>query len=376
MSIRVEICPPNPRLTPAWEDLVQRGPANAFLHPAALNAAYASGIAKIHTLLAWRDNGATQQLVGLWALQETKLAPLWPTFLAAPPYEYAFVANPVIDLAVADEVIAAFFDAIASAAALPTVLVLKNLDGECETYAAIERALIRRGSPMLKLSVTARPFAHKEAGLKRSGSTRKKLRQDWNRLAGLGAVEVSNDRAPDRVRDAFEVFLALEAGSWKGARGTALLSIPHHAAFARRWIGDLAHHGNASVALLRVGERPIAAQVLLYCGSMAYTWKTAFDADYARHSPGAVLIDKLTEQLFAAGNIAAIESCSVEGSFLGQLWTGRRRRVDLLADVGAGKSLNFVLAALGERGYAQLRDWRNRLRTAFPQTKKALAASR
>lgn len=375
MPIRVDICPPNPELVAAWEGLVERAPPNAFLHPAALNAAYASGIAKLHMLLAWQDDGAAPKLVGLWALQERKLAPLWPAFFAAPPYEYAFVANPVVDPAVADGVIEAFFDAIARDAALPSVLALKNLDGACETYAAIERVLTRRGSQMLKLAETARPFALKDTGAKRSGSTRKKLRQEWNRLAALGPVAIVNDRAPDQVRDAFEVFLALESGSWKGARGTALLSIPEHAAFARRWIGDLARHGNASVALLRLGDRAIAAQVLLYCGRMAYTWKTAFDPDYAKHSPGALLIDKLTEQLFASG-VDAIESCSVEGSFMAQLWAGRRTRVDLLADVGAGKSLNFILAALGERGYAQLRDWRNRLRTAFPQAKKAAAAAR
>ena len=99
-------------------------------------------------------------------------------------------------------------------------------------------------------------------------------------------------------------------------------------------IANLAAHGGASVALLRVDGRPIAAQVLLYSGTTAYTWKTAFDAEFAKFSPGALLIDKVTDALFAAG-IAQIESCATEDSFMAQLWTGRRTTVDLLVDVGA-----------------------------------------
>ncbi len=69
----------------------------------------------------------------------------------------------------------------------------------------------------------SRPFLGGETERKRSGSTAKKLRQDWNRLSALGAVDIANERTPETVREAFEIFLALEAQSWKGQNGTALL---------------------------------------------------------------------------------------------------------------------------------------------------------
>ena len=47
------------------------------------------------------------------------------------------------------------------------------------------------------LSLHTRPYVTPEFGVKRSDSTRKKLRQDWNRLSTLGAVYVINDRAPE-----------------------------------------------------------------------------------------------------------------------------------------------------------------------------------
>jgi hypothetical protein len=237
--------------------------------------------------------------------------------------------------------------------------------------------LAGRGGAQLKLSEGERPFATRELGVKRSGSTRKKLRQDWNRLSALGAVDVVNDRTPAAIGMAFEAFLALEAASWKGAQGTALLCDGADAAFVRRLVGDLSQQQNASVALLRVDGRAIAAQVLMYCGPTAYTWKTAYDSEYAKFSPGALLIDKVTEELFATPGIEAIDSCSAEGSFMAQLWAGRRTMVDLLVDVGPGKSLRFMLEAERQRGYYRLRELRNRLRAWSwpPQPKKVSVAA-
>jgi CelD/BcsL family acetyltransferase involved in cellulose biosynthesis len=356
--ISVEVRAPDLGMVPHWEALARRA-GNVFMHPAALCAAATAGFVKIHVLLAW-DEG---KLVGLWGLRERRVAPFW-SFLAAPPYDYAFVSSPVIDPDHAPAVMPAFFDAIENDPALPNVIKLQYLDGDCEILRAMTNALSARKGQMLTLSERARPFLGNESERKRSGSTGKKLRQDWNRLSALGAVDIANDRSTESVRAAFEIFLLLEAKSWKGASGTALLSEEDDAAFARRLIGDLGRHGHASVSLLRLNGKPIAAQVLLRAGRTAYTWKTAFDADFSRFSPGALLVDKATDVLFADG-IEQIESCSPEGSFMAQLWAGRRTTVDMLVDVGPAKSLSFTLCATAERLYALLRAQRDRLR-AFP----------
>lgn len=376
--IEVEICPPGADIAAHWDALARRAPPNVFMSPVALNAAAETKFSNVRVLLAWDRSSAQEQLVGLWAFAVKKLAPLWPVILAAPPYDYAFVSGPVVDPAMMESVIAAFLDAVARNAALPNVIRLKYLDGESQACRAMTNAIAERHGQVLTLSERPRPYLAGSSGLKRSGSTRKKLRQDWNRLSSLGAVDVVNDRSPAAVRAAFEAFLALEAGSWKGARGTALLNSEKDAAFTRRLIGDLAEAGNASVALLRIDRKPIAAQVLLYSGTLAYTWKTAFDAAYGKHSPGMLLVDKVSDELVSSRVVEAIESCSPDGSFMAQVWSGQRRTVDLLMDVGDRKSLTFAVAALKERAYARLREWRNRLRAMhWPRPKKApLPASR
>ena len=375
--ISVTIDAPNPDIGPHWDDLVRRASPNVFMNPAALQAACETDFAKIQVLLAWHEGAGQRKLVGVWALQLRKRAPFWPTVLEALPYNYAFLSSPVVDSAHIDEVIPAFFAAIEKSPALPDVVSLHELDAECPSFPAMVRELGVRGVAPLMLSESARPFVTPAFGVKRSGSTRKKLRQDWNRLTALGAVDVVNDRTPGGAAQAFEIFLALEKTSWKGAGGTALLSDPRDAAFVRRLLRNLAAQGSASVALLRVDGEAIAAQVLMYCGTTAYTWKTAFSAKFAKYSPGSLLIDKITDELFAGPDIVAINSCAAEASFMAQLWSGRRTMVDMLIDVGSGKSLGYRLEAGRQLGYQRLRNLRDRLRNrpSSPSPRKLGMAS-
>jgi CelD/BcsL family acetyltransferase involved in cellulose biosynthesis len=374
--ISVVVGVPEAAMIESFEELRQRAGANAFMHPAALYAATALRFAQIHVLMAWLQGPTSRRLVGFWALRERHIASFWPSFLATPPYDYAFESSPVIDPEYRDAVWSAFFDAIEKSAALPKVIQLRLLDADAATHLPMLSAIAARNGRMLKLSERARPFLGAESERKRTGSTAKKLRQDWNRLTALGDVDIANDRNTESVHDAFEVFLELERKSWKGANGTALLSHDEDAAFARRMIADLAACGCASVALLRVDNKPIAAQVLLYSAAMAYTWKTAFDKEFAKFSPGALLIDKVSDTLFAVG-IQQIESCSTDGGFMEHLWSGRRTTVDLLADVGKEKSINFSLLAFSARTHAWLRDRRNQLQhVGWLPRRKNLATTR
>lgn len=358
--ITVTIDSPRPELGPDWDDLVARAEPNVFMNPAALLAAVAMRFAAIRVLLAWEEGGGGRKLVGLWALRLRQFAPLWPVVLDALPFSYAFVSTPVVDPAYAEAVIAAFFSAI-ERSALPKILNLPSLDAEGPVFAAMLMSLARRGAEPLVLSRHSRPYVTRESGVKRTGSTRKKLRQDWNRLSALGTVEIVNDRTPAGVQQAFEGFLALEKASWKGERGTALLSQDSDAAFVRRLIQDLGERQAASVAQLRVNGEVVAAQVLMYCAGTAYTWKTAFDAGYGRYSPGALLVDKITDALLAGPDIKAINSCATESSFMGQLWSGRRAMADVLVDIGPRRSIGYRIEALRLAGYHRLRDLRDKL---------------
>lgn len=361
-TISVEVGRPDASLAEPWQELARRAEPNVALHPDALLAASLTGFAKVHVLSAWRREDGRASLVGIWALQEKKLTPLGPALLEGPPYAYAPVANPMIDPELIGEVLPAFFAAIDAHPRLPKVLHLRYLDADCATYQPLLAALAARAGRLLTVSERDRPFAYRDRAVKRSGSTRKKLRQDWNRLCRHGTVAIDNSRRSEAVCEAFETFLALEAASWKGRRGTALLSNPADARFAREFLARLAARDMASVALLTIDGRAIAAQVVLYCGRLAYTWKTAFDAAYGAYSPGAQLVHKVTEALFATGTIDAIESCSPEGGFMARQWTGRRRTVDLVMDLARRPSVAFAMTALAELARKHLREGWHKVR--------------
>jgi CelD/BcsL family acetyltransferase involved in cellulose biosynthesis len=360
--VSVTIDSPNQAIAAEWDDLVRRASSNVFMNPAALQAAGETDFADLRLMLAWERGTAPRRLVGVWAMRLRKVAPLWPRFLEALPYDYAFLSSPVIDPAFADDVMAAFLAAIEQNSSLPNVISMKALDAESPGYQAMSKFFAGRGITPLPILEYERPVVTREFGVKRSGATRKKLRQDWNRLTALGRTDVVNDRTPEAVGPAFETFLALEKASWKGAQGTALLSDPADAAFVRKLLQHLAAKGDASVALLQVNGAAIAAQVLMYCGTTAYTWKTAYDAAYAKFSPGTLLIDRVTDQLLAGPDILAINSCADEASFMTHLWTGRRRMVDLLVDVGRARSPQYHLEAMRQLGYERLRDLRDQIR--------------
>jgi CelD/BcsL family acetyltransferase involved in cellulose biosynthesis len=375
--ISVSICSPSSDIAAAWADLAGRASSNVFMEPAALRVAEATGFADVRMLLAWDEAATPRRLVGLWALQVKRIASFWPSVLDSRPFNYAFLSTPVIDPAYVDDVMPAMLAAIQQDPELPKVLHLHSFEQETLCYAALQRELTRQGGAQRILDETNRPYATRDEGIKKSGSTRKKLRQDWNRLSALGAVDVVNDRTPSQVTEAFEAFLKLEQASWKGARGTALLCDAADAAFVRELAAKLSAEGRASVALLRVDGKAIAAQVVMYSGRTAYTWKTAFDADYARYSPGMLFVDKVTEQLFADPAIESIDSCSYEDGFMAKLWTARRKMVEMLVHVGPGTSAAFALEQARLLGYHEAKrirnQWRARRAATPPQAKAPLA---
>ena len=234
------------------------------------------------------------------------------------------------------------------------MIELKLLDGDAATYRADDGRVERAARPDAEAVRAHAAVSVGESERKRSGSTGKKLRQDWNRLSrarrGRYRERAHAGRRARRIRD-----FPRSGNAQLEGRRTARRCCRRRGCGVRAPLdrGSCRAHGGASVALLRVDGKPIAAQVLLYSGTMAYTWKTAFDAEFAKFSPGALLIDKVTDALFAAG-IAQIESCSPDGSFMAQLWTGRRTTVDMLVDVG-GKQVGRLRARRIRRARLRVR---------------------
>lgn len=134
------------------------------MHPAALLAATETSFAKIHVLLAWDEETTPRRPIGFWALRERHDLPLMAAFLEALPYDYAFTSNAMIDSACADDVVAAFFDAVRRDARLPKIVRLQSFEADPIVHPAILRNLASTGSPRRYPSASLRSERQGAAG--------------------------------------------------------------------------------------------------------------------------------------------------------------------------------------------------------------------
>jgi Acetyltransferase (GNAT) domain len=183
----------------------------------------------------------------------------------------------------------------------------------CALVQRTERALLERGHS---------PGAYLENAVR--AKKRKELRRQKNRLSDAGALTFARDTSAVGLAKWTDEFLALEYRGWKGARGSALACAHETRVLLTEVLAGAATAGRLERLDLRLDGRPLAMLVNFLCAPGSFSFKTAFDEDYARFSPGVLLqIENLA--LLEHPDIAWCDSCAAEGHpMIDGLWTGRR----------------------------------------------------
>jgi Acetyltransferase (GNAT) domain len=159
----------------------------------------------------------------------------------------------------------------------------------------------------------------------------KELRRLRHRLAVHGAVSFEVARSQQAVAAALERFLALEAGGWKGRRGTALTQSEGDATFIRRATAALADTGQCEIVSLRAGASPVAAGIVLRHQDRAFFFKIGVDERFAKFSPGVQLTLELTRHLCEDPAIASADSTAApDHPMINPIWRGRFAIGDVL----------------------------------------------
>lgn len=169
-------------------------------------------------------------------------------------------------------------------------------------------------------------------------TVRKKKRKEISRLrarlAELGPVAGVRLRPGDAVAPWIDDFLTLEASGWKGREGAALANETATTAFLRDALEAAHAIGNLEMIRLDLAGRPIAMLVNFLCPPGSYSFKIAFDEDYARFSPG-VLVQIENLDILSRRDIAWMDSCAVEGHpMIESLWGQRRDIVRISVPLG------------------------------------------
>jgi hypothetical protein len=165
-------------------------------------------------------------------------------------------------------------------------------------------------------------------------------------LSEIGRLEYDALTPDDDVAVWIEEFLRLEAGGWKGRENTAIASDESDRSYFRSIAKEGFRRGRLSMQALRLDGRPIAYKCDFPTGRGMFTFRIAFDENYARNSPGMLLEIENVRRLHARSQIEWVDSCNDSfSSMFNRLWLARRTILDVV--VGAGKTWgDWVVAAI------------------------------
>jgi CelD/BcsL family acetyltransferase involved in cellulose biosynthesis len=321
-----------------WRELAARTlEPNVFYDPAfALPAAALFG-RDVGAALVWSGE-KPRKLVGLFPTRVTqrRYGFVLPV-LEGWTHAYGPLGTPLVAREAAEPVIAAWLAHLAGDGAMPGLLLLPLLTEGGLFAGALGASLRRLQMRHADIARHQRPLLSpgddRDNYLEQAVSAhrRRELRRSVRRLAERGALLFAASREPAAVARDIEDFFALEAGGWKGERGTAAAQNDAVRAFMKTAIQALGAEGKVAINRVLLDGRAIAATITLRSGDGAWYWKTAYDQDYARYAPGVLLSAALTEDLAANSAIARTDSCAAPGNpILDDLWRERLKLCDRL----------------------------------------------
>jgi CelD/BcsL family acetyltransferase involved in cellulose biosynthesis len=289
---RLTFDPLTPGLARAWDQLAVTTGAAPFLRPGWVEIwarCFARGwdlsVAALHT------GGRLDAVVPLLRSRCVGGAAASPTNAHTPGFD-AVVRTPSAATALAH--------ALLSAPQGPSRYDLRFLASDGALAEAILASAAGRGDVRAIAALQRRmPRVDVSAGWPQvsggwSVSRRKTLRRRERRLSERGRVGLEwHWGQHGQVADRCEEGLRLEAAGWKGRQGTAALARRHTERYYRDLLAWADRAGLLGVAYLRLGGRPLAAQLVLRQPPALYLIKSAYDEVFAEFGPGVLLLHRV-----------------------------------------------------------------------------------
>ncbi|HMD13427.1 MAG TPA: GNAT family N-acetyltransferase, partial [Bacteroidota bacterium] len=158
-----------------------------------------------------------------------------------------------------------------------------------------------------------------------SSQRRYTLRRARKRSEEMGQLEISII-SPDEhsVERYLEELFRIEASGWKHREGTSLQMNCQLRNFFQRYSFVLARQKKLRFGILRIGDRAVAAQLAVEFAGRYWVLKIGFDEEYARCSPGILLMHESVRYAFEKG-LQAFEFLGSDELWL-QMWTDQTHR--------------------------------------------------
>lgn len=307
------------------------------------------------------------RLVGLFPFRRERFGrflPLGDARMALNLYQPG--GTPLIHADHAHAVVEAWLDLVETARNLPARWAFPHVELDGAFASLFRQHAGQRGFAVHGIETYKRPVltrhpdgfeAHVETiiGKKRAKDIKRNLR----RLGEMGTVRFERASDPQKVAERVEQFLAIEQAGWKGKKGTAFLSDPDHARFARLAYGD----APAIVDTLLLDETPIAVSINLGAGTTLFTPKCAFDETFRKFGPGLLLEYLVIETFYAEDGFSTMNAATtVDGHVISGFWNGERPMGTLI--IGPDGWRTRLLAWIEDTGHGT-RQWAKKFINRF-----------
>jgi CelD/BcsL family acetyltransferase involved in cellulose biosynthesis len=334
----------NQRDRAAWESLAARAiEPNPFFEPLFVDAAGAAFRTAGLELLVEDEGGDWS---GCLPVQVRRFAGA-PVLASSWRLPYTYLGTPLVDRDRVDDFAVALSSSLRRrehfrclmlrrASAGPVLAALDKAGSSTGVGSVFERRF-ERGA------YTGRPTDRQLDWIK--SKRRSELKRQRRKLAeSLGCdVEVTTREDADA---AVREFLALESAGWKGRQGTAMAESDASARLFEAMCGSFAGAGRLRISALQAGDRVLAMTCDLLAGETLFGFKSAFDEDLRRFSPGVQLQVENFARFDADDRSSLFDSCAeADNEMINGLWPDRRP-LATLALAGPGPTGRLIGRAL------------------------------
>jgi CelD/BcsL family acetyltransferase involved in cellulose biosynthesis len=333
---------------PAWEDLAANAlEPNVFyepwmMMPALRNLGSDKTLLTVLIFSADPTRHGTPLLCGLFPLEcERGYKGLPVKFLRLWRHKHCFLATPLIRTGHERETLEAFFDWLAQDARSGALMEFNTIPGEGPFQQALSDFLSSSAKPNYisegYMRAFFRPAADADAYLCAaiSGAHRRMIRRKEKQLSTIGRLEWDAITPDDDVAVWIKEFLQLEASGWKGREGSALASNEAERSYFESIVTEAFRRSRLMMLALRLDGRPIAYRCGFLAGRGLFSFKIAFDENYACHSPGALLEVENVRRLHTQSQIEWADSCTGPfDSMFKRIWLSQRMIRDVIVSTG------------------------------------------
>ena len=174
-------------------------------------------------------------------------------------------------------------------------LLLRRLLANSPVLSVVREAFTSRGILMTR-PATGYPWIELDESWmdpeqKISSSWRSSLRRSRRKAEDMGQLEFEIvSPKPNELPRLLAESLRIEASNWKGRNGSALLSDMGRRQFFEHYTATACERGILRMCFLKIAGVAAATQIAVECGGAFWLLKVGYDENFARCSPGNLLM--------------------------------------------------------------------------------------